>query len=158
MTEQIKIGLTCLITFLITSMIVLKIFLTVGRRIKAEFKDMLIAALKAALTTSIALITFCCTVSEWFIYAQTSLNLYIYFLTCMTSVIMAIDNYKIYKRKEKKYYNKINKKEIMECPKCSHEMRIMDININGTLENPKLSNEMKVYVCKKCGYIEIYKR
>lgn len=158
MIEKIKIGLTCLITFILMSAVVLKIFLTIGRRIQPEFKDLIMTALKFALSAGAALITFICTVSNWFINTQTSLDVYIYFLTCLYSVIMLIDNYKIYKIKEKKYYNKINKREVMECPKCSREMYVTDISTNDINENFKSHNEMQVYVCPKCGYIEMYKR
>lgn len=155
MIEQIKIGLTCLITFCIMLVIVIKTYLTIGRRIEADFKKVIGIALRWALSTSVSIITFGSTVINWFCNGETSLGVYLYFLTFLVSLMSAIDSYKVYKRQQYIYQVKCQGRKIVICPKCDREMKMVEKNTDIAIDQ-ELMNNVDIYFCKKCGYIEFY--
>lgn len=155
MTEQMQIGLTCLITFCIMLGIVIKLYLAVGRKIETGFKGVLGTALKFALSISITIITCISTVGNWFLKGETYLGMYVYFLTFLVALISAIDTYKIYAQKQKIYEGKCQGKRIVVCPKCGREMKVSGES-DDNVGTQKIWNDMERYICKRCGYAEFY--
>ncbi len=157
MTEEMKIGLTCLITFCIMLVIVINIYLAVGRKIKPGFKEVLGAALKFALSTSITIITCGSTVENWFLKGETYLGMYVYFLTFLVALISARDTYKTYVQKQNIYKGKCQGKRIVICPKCGREIKVAEKS-GDNVSTQKIWNDMDIYICKRCGYAEFFKK
>lgn len=157
MTEEMKIGLTCLITFCIMLVIVINIYLAVGRKIEPGFKEVLGTALKFALSTSITIITCGSTVENWFLKGETYLGMYVYFLTFLVALISARDTYKTYVQKQNIYKGKCQGKRIVICPKCGREIKVAEKS-GDNVSTQKIWNDMDIYICKRCGYAEFFKK